>query len=69
MPLKFIMRFASILFSVLILTAISIHSLFPSELTVVLWIFTVPIILAVPILTSIAFAKDEELCIPIKANE
>ncbi|WP_089603628.1 hypothetical protein [Acinetobacter piscicola] len=69
MPLKFVIRFASILFSVLILAAIGIHSLFPSELTVVLWIFTVPIILAVPILTSVVFAKDEELCIPIKVNQ
>ena len=65
MPLKFVIRFASVLFSVLILATITIHSLFPSQLTIVVWIFTVPIILAIPILTSVAFAKDEELCIPI----
>lgn len=65
MALKFVICFASVLFLVLILAALGIHFLFSGELTVVLWIFTVPIILAIPILTSVALTKDEELSIPV----
>ena len=64
MPLKFVIRFASILFSVLILAAITIHFFFSSKLTTDLWIILVPIILGVPILTSVIFTKDDELSIP-----
>ncbi|NNG76588.1 hypothetical protein [Acinetobacter terrae] len=64
MPLKFVIRFTSILVSVLILAAIAIHFFFSSKLTTDLWIILVPIILGVPILTSVIFTKDDELSIP-----
>ncbi|NNH01762.1 hypothetical protein [Acinetobacter sp. ANC 5414] len=64
MPLKFVIRFTSVLFSVLILAAIAIHFFFSSKLTTDLWIILVPIILGVPILTAVIFTKDDELSIP-----
>ena len=64
MPLKFVIRFTSILFSLLLLAALAIHFFFSSKLTTDLWIILVPIILGVPILTSVFFTKDDELCIP-----
>ena len=61
MATKFIIRFAMILFAVLILTALSIQFFFHPEVTVVLWIFAVPFILGVPILASVVLASNEEL--------
>lgn len=61
MATKFIIRFAVILFAVLILTALSIQFFFDPEVTVVLWIFAVPFILGVPILASVVLASNEEL--------
>ncbi|AUX87266.1 hypothetical protein ACUM6W_08780 [Acinetobacter tandoii] len=61
MPIKFVLRFAAILFSVLILAAIAIKFLFNPHYTVIFWIFAVPFILGVPILASVVLAKNEEL--------
>ena len=61
MLLKFTIRFLAGLVAVLILTAIVIHFFFSSTLTIDLWIIMVPIILGVPILTSVLLAKDDEL--------
>ncbi|MGE8539434.1 MAG: hypothetical protein ACN6NI_09130, partial [Acinetobacter sp.] len=58
---KFIIRFAMILFTILILTALAIQFFFSPEVTVVLWIFAVPFILGIPILASVVLASNEEL--------
>lgn len=61
MSTKFIIRFAAILFSILILAALVIKFFFSSDVTVVLWIFAVPFILGIPILASVVLATNEEL--------
>jgi hypothetical protein len=53
MPINFVIRFAAILFSVLILVALAIRFFF--------WIFAMPFILGTPILASVVLAKNEEL--------
>ncbi len=63
MLLKFAIRFMAVLFAVLALAAVIIHFFFSSKLTTDLWIIAVPVILAVPILSSIFVAKDDELSI------
>lgn len=60
MSTKFVIRFALILFLVLVLTAIAIQFMFNPDVTVILWIFAMPIILAVPILSSVLLATNEE---------
>lgn len=65
MPQNFVIRFVSVLAFVLVLAALVIHFLFSGETTVVLWIFTFPIILAVPILISVFWAKDQELGVSV----
>ena len=61
MPIKFVLRFAAILFSVLILAAIAIQFFFNPDYTVIFWIFSIPFILGTPILASVVLAKNEEL--------
>ena len=61
MSTKFIIRFAAILFSVLILTAFVIQFFFKSDVTVVLWIIAVPFILGIPILASVVLTTNDEL--------
>ena len=61
MPIKFVMRFAAILFSVLILAAVVIQFFFNPHYTVIFWIFSVPFILGIPILSSVILAQNEEL--------
>ena len=63
MLLKFAIRFMAVLLSVLILAAIVIQFFFSSKLTTDLWIIVVPVILGIPILTSVVIAKDDELSI------
>ncbi|NIE95508.1 hypothetical protein F3J02_03245 [Acinetobacter sp. Tr-809] len=63
MLVKFAIRFMGVLLGVLALAAIIIHFFFSSKLTTDLWIIVVPIILGVPMLTSVIIAKDEELSI------
>ena len=60
MSTKFVIRFTLILFLVLVLTAIAIQFMFNPDVTVILWIFAMPIILAVPILSSVLLAANEE---------
>ena len=60
MPLKFVIRFTSILFSLLILAVIATHFFFSSKVTTDVWIISFPLILGIPILTSIIFAKNDE---------
>ncbi|AWL28718.1 hypothetical protein A7P53_03180 [Acinetobacter defluvii] len=64
MPLKFILRFAVILFFVVLLDALVIQFLFSGSTVVILWILTVPVILGIPILMSVLLASDEEMEIP-----
>ncbi|TCM68432.1 hypothetical protein EC844_105136 [Acinetobacter calcoaceticus] len=61
MSQSFAIRFAGILLAVLVLVAIGIQLFTTGETTVVMWIFTVPIILAVPVLASVILAKNEEM--------
>lgn len=61
MSTKFIIRFAAILFFVLILTGLVIQFFFNPDVTVVLWIFAVPFILGIPILASVVLTNNEEL--------
>lgn len=61
MSTKFIIRFAAILFSVLIVVALGIQFIFNPDVTVILWIFAVPFILGIPILASVILATNEEL--------
>ena len=61
MSTKFIIRFAAILFSVLILTALAIQFFFKSDVIVVLWSFAVPFILGIPILASVVLTTNDEL--------
>ncbi len=61
MAKNFVIRFASVLFLVILFSALAIHFLFSAEITVVLWIFAFPIILVIPIFVSVALASDEEL--------
>ncbi|WAU77858.1 hypothetical protein [Acinetobacter sp. TR3] len=63
MLLKFAIRFMAVLLSVLILVAVVIQFFFSSKLTTDLWIIVVPVILGIPILTSVVIAKDDELSI------
>ena len=60
MPLKFVIRFTSILFSLLILAVIATHFFFSSKVTTDVWIIAFPFIMGIPILTSIIFAKNDE---------
>jgi hypothetical protein len=61
MLLKFTLRFVAVLFSVLIITALSIHFFFSEKIVTDLWIIVVPVILGIPMLTAITLTKDEEL--------
>ncbi|MCU4582232.1 hypothetical protein KTJ32_14650 [Acinetobacter gyllenbergii] len=61
MLVKFAMRFIGVLFAVLVLAALVIHFFFSSKLTTDLWIIVVPIILGIPMLTSVIVARDDEL--------
>ncbi|EOR08448.1 hypothetical protein [Acinetobacter genomosp. 15BJ] len=63
MLVKFAVRFMGVLFAVLALVALVIHFFFSNKLTTDLWIIMVPIILGVPMLTSVIVAKDDELSI------
>ena len=61
MAKNFVIRFVSVLFLVILFSALAIHFLFSAGITVVLWIFAFPIILVIPIFVSVALASDEEL--------
>ncbi|WP_278491865.1 hypothetical protein [Acinetobacter gyllenbergii] len=61
MLVKFAMRFIGVLFAVLVLAALVIHFFFSSKLTTDLWIIVVPIILGIPMLTSVIVAREDEL--------
>lgn len=64
MSSKFVIRFACVLLTILLVVGLGIHFMVAPELTTMIWIFTVPLILAVPILLSVVFATDDELQIP-----
>ncbi|WP_353173349.1 hypothetical protein [Acinetobacter rudis] len=64
MPKSFAIRFAAVLLLVLIVATVGIEFSTAGETTVVMWIFAVPFILAIPILTSVVLAKNDELEIP-----
>ncbi|WOE32407.1 MULTISPECIES: hypothetical protein [unclassified Acinetobacter] len=64
MAKNYLMRFVGILFLVLIVVGIIIHSFTTGEATIVSWICAIPFILASPILISVIFAKNSELGLP-----
>lgn len=64
MPKSFVVRFAAVLFLVLVVATIGIELSTTGETTVVMWIFAVPFILAIPILASVILAKNDELEVP-----
>jgi len=66
MPKNFVIRFAIVLFSILILAALIIHFSLSemSRLHILLWIYTVPLSLGLTAFASIIFAKDSELGLP-----
>jgi hypothetical protein len=61
MSSTFAIRFAAILFSVMVLAALLIHFVLNSQYTIIFWIFAVPFILGIPILASVVLATNEEL--------
>ncbi|MCG2609556.1 MULTISPECIES: hypothetical protein [unclassified Acinetobacter] len=61
MPIKFVIRFTSILVSLLILAALVNQFFFSSQVTIDVWILSFPIIVGVPIFASIISATDNEL--------
>lgn len=64
MAKTYLMRFVGILFLVLFVVGIIIHTFTTGEATIVSWICAVPFILATPILVSVFFAKNSELGLP-----
>lgn len=64
MPKSFVVRFAAVLLLVLVVATIGIELSTTGETTVVMWIFAVPFILAIPILASVILAKNDELEVP-----
>ncbi|MDQ8935853.1 hypothetical protein [Acinetobacter rudis] len=66
MPKSFAIRFAAVLLAVLVIFTIAIELSTSGETTVIMWIFAVPFILAIPILTSVILAKNDEMEIPTK---
>ena len=63
MPIKFVIRFASKMLTLVQVDEIATQFLFSSKVTTDIWIISFPIILAIPILTSIVFAKNDEFSI------
>ncbi|OTG60610.1 hypothetical protein B9T29_11695 [Acinetobacter sp. ANC 3903] len=61
MPIKFVIRFTSILVSLLILAALVNQFFFSSQVTTDVWILSFPIIVGIPILASVMCATDNEL--------
>ena len=61
---SFAIRFAAVLLAVLVLATIGIESTTAGDTTVIMWIFAVPFILAIPILASVILAKNDELELP-----
>lgn len=66
MPMSFVIRFAAVLALVLIVFTLAIELTTSGETTVIMWIFTVPFILATPILASVVLAKNDEMDISEK---
>lgn len=61
MLIKFATRFAALLVGILVLIALAVHFIFTQTPSIQSWIVLFPIILAVPIFTSIFIARDDEL--------
>lgn len=61
MSMQFIIRFAIILALVALVSAGLIHYALDPKFTIIYWIFFVPVILGVPILSAVLLTKDEEL--------
>lgn len=61
MPIKFVIRFTSILVSLLFLAALVNQFFFSSKVTTDVWILSFPIIVGIPILASVIYATDNEL--------
>ncbi len=61
MPIKFVIRFTSILVSLLILAALVNQFVFSSQVVIDAWILSFPLIVGIPILASVILATDKEL--------
>lgn len=59
--MQFVIRFTVILALVAIVMAGLIHYVLDPKEAIIYWIFFVPIILGVPILSAVVLTKDEEL--------
>lgn len=64
MSSRFVIRFAAVLFVLLVLFTLMIEFSTSGDTTVIMWIFAVPFILGIPIFTSIVLAKNDEMEIP-----
>lgn len=64
MSSRYIARFVGILFLILVLVTIVVEMFTSGETRIVLWILSVPVILGIPVLSSVILAKNDELDIP-----
>ena len=64
MSSRYIARFIGILFLILVLVTIVVEMFTSGETRIVLWILSVPVILGIPVLSSVILAKNDELDIP-----
>lgn len=61
MPMQFTVRFAAILFFVSIISAVLVHFFLDPKFAIEFWIFFVPFILGIPILSAVVLTTDEEI--------
>lgn len=66
MSSSFVIRFAAVLFVLLVLFTLIIEFSTSGEATIIMWIFAVPFILGIPIFASVILAKNDEMEIPAK---
>lgn len=64
MSSRYIARFVGILFLILVLVTIVVEMFTSGETKIVLWILSVPVILGIPVVSSIVLVKNDELDIP-----
>lgn len=65
MSSRYIARFVGILFLILVLATIGIEVFTSGDSRIVMWILSVPLILGIPIVSSVILVKNDELDIPL----
>lgn len=65
MSSRYIARFVGILFVMLVLATIGIEVFTSGDSKIVLWILSVPLILGIPVVSSVILVKNDELDIPL----